>query len=135
MLDTSLPAVFGGASERQDASLFRILHRIANKKPDWAFWESMANMEMVAKGKRKRTLSLIFPDGYDDILGDDRSALEEACNRPAQGSDGSVATQSERPSSTRSRQTVYTGFAEPESITVPLVKKAQGADSSVPVLQ
>jgi hypothetical protein len=45
-----------------------MLQKIALKAPGCTFWESMAEKEMTIKGKRSRELSLILPDGYEDIL-------------------------------------------------------------------
>ncbi|KAJ5916615.1 hypothetical protein N7504_000630 [Penicillium tannophilum] len=63
-----VPPTFGYASTRGDADLFRKLQKIALKGPGCRFWESMAEKEMTIKGKRSRELSLILPDGYENIL-------------------------------------------------------------------
>ena len=71
-LEKRLPSTFSGNSDREDAEVFRDLHKIAHKNPGSQFWENMANKEAHAKGKRSRILSLVLPDGFENMLQEDQ---------------------------------------------------------------
>ncbi|KAJ5577685.1 uncharacterized protein N7459_006649 [Penicillium hispanicum] len=124
-LEKDVPAEFASYSKRNDAKLFRTLHRIANQNPTWEFWESMANTEMQAKGKRKKNLSLVLPEGYEDTIGADIYLQGEASDYDEPGSSQSVATRAERPSDTRAGQCAPPGPMELEAGTVLPPKKVQ----------
>lgn len=60
-----VPTTFEESNDRDGADVFRKLHQIAKKYPDYHFWEQMAEIEVRTKGKRSRDLSLVLPEPED----------------------------------------------------------------------
>ncbi|KAJ5647999.1 hypothetical protein N7490_004371 [Penicillium lividum] len=91
-LQDHVPPVFGYSSVREEAAIFRKLQIIALMSLDNHFWESMAEKESVVKGKRSRIVSLILPDGYENIFLDVKDIREGSVTRQSSGyRSGSVA--------------------------------------------
>ena len=58
----------------------------------------MANAEMQAKGKRKKGLSLVIPEGFEEVVGDIGSLPDEVFDQHDREASPSVATHGESPS-------------------------------------
>lgn len=57
-----------GRDYTADANVYWELLKIVGKRPGIAFWQSMAKREVLVKGRRSKTLGLVLPDGFDDIV-------------------------------------------------------------------